>query len=456
MMDERMGGRLLRIAGQLSGAAMVLGLFAAWGCADGSGTGPVRASRTVSASDFAVAGSTGEGSLAPRVSVDDESVEVAAPATPGEVVVVMGRPGEAAHAPSRAVEGPERPPIVAGVAPLPERRYLVDQMVGQINGRPIYADAFFAPMDARLRREATRMQPREWMAMARRDIDAALIDRLRDELLLAEFESRLTEEQQQGLLSFVESIRRSLVSENYGAESLASERFLEVEGLTLDQKVDDLTKAQFVLAQLRNAIGSRVSVSQREIRQFYEQNYNEFNPKPTAVYRVLQVPDTEAERLVAVMQAFEQGVPFEDLVRSEGTWRRDEGGMRSIVLEDGTTAGVQLFAFDELNEPARRLQPGEMTERVSFRGSQWWIYLEKIDRPPRRSLYEAQLEIESALVKTRQIEEQNRYFAQLLERGSFSDIRQMSDRLLQFAADRYLIQPADAAARLSSQGANGK
>src|SRR5690606_38316882 len=89
-----------------------------------------------------------------------------------DVVVIVGSPERPASAPS-----PAPPTARPAVAPANER-LAVDQLVGQINGRPVFANEFFASMDARLRQEATRLSNREWFAMAKKDIEAELWNRL--------------------------------------------------------------------------------------------------------------------------------------------------------------------------------------------------------------------------------------------------------------------------------------
>ena len=136
-----------------------------------------------------------------------------------DVVVVTGAP----LVPANTATTSAKTPIF--------RELQVDQLVGQINGRPVYADEFFEPMDERLTREAERLNQRDFIAFARKEIEASLWDTLRDELLLSEFQGSLTNEQRLGVLAFIEEVRRDIVSGNLGSEALASQRLREAEGL---------------------------------------------------------------------------------------------------------------------------------------------------------------------------------------------------------------------------------
>lgn len=320
-----------------------------------------------------------------------------------------------------------------------ETRLLVDQLVGQINGRPVYADEFFEPMDERLRREAERLPPREWLSLARKEIESALWDTLRDELLLAEFETGLTAEQRQGLLAFVEDIRRDVVSGNLGSPELARQRLLDTEGLDLESKVKDVSQREFIAFQLRKAIGSRVNVAARDIERYYEQNLDEFAPPPTARFRIVRVPRSDPARVAEAESALGSGEDFASVAKRFSTWAPNAENRRDVEMTDRDFSRIELFAAESLNEAARALTPGGVTPRTDFGGDAWWIRLESIEEKPGKPLYEVQREIEQKIRAARVREEETRYFEQLFRRGSYSDVKQMTNRLFEFAAERYLI-----------------
>jgi len=357
-----------------------------------------------------------------------------------DVIVVTGAP---AMAPLR---GASTVSLGASSEAPPSERLLVDQMVGQINGRPVFADEFFRPMDARLRSEAQRLPPREWLAQTRRDIEAALFDKLRDDLLLAEFQSALTPEQKLGVLSFIQTVRDDLISGNLGSEGIANQRLLETEGLDLEAKVEDITQRQFILQQLRTAIGNRVQISYRDVQLYYEQNLDQFVPAPIARFILIRVPLDEPERIARVESDLSSGTPFDEVARAETTFRAPAGGVFPVTITDRVYATATLIALPQLNAALQKLEPGQQTPRIDEQGAAWWAMLADLEIPPGKSLYEAQLEIDNLLRGQRIREEETKYFAQLFERGSFSDFKEMGRRLLEFAAERYLIQERAGAA----------
>lgn len=383
----------------------------------------------VEASDFA--GEAAPATSQPRVTNDDtfETID-RAEALGGEDDTLLN------------VGPPERRAVDQTFASVEQRgSVVVDRLVGQINGRPLYASEFFEPMDTRFKREAERMEAREWLQMASKDIERALYDQLRDELLLAEFQSTLRPEERIGVLAFITSIREQVVSGNLGAESLANQRLLEREGRTLDEKIQDIADRQFIAEQLRREIGGRVNVSYREVRQYYERNRAEFNPPPVAMLTNVRVPARNAERIDRITSRLAAGDDFFDIVNDESERGRFFAQEYEAELKDAPYEEARLFGPDPLNNAARQLSPGETTPRIDFQGFAWWIHLDRFDQPEGKSLYEAQLEIEQKLLGERQNEELERYLTEIFGRGSFTDIREMQTRLLEFAALRYITDP---------------
>ncbi len=381
----------------------------------------------VTASDFAApigagAGETPHSKGPPRAVIDPLSAR----GGPADVIVLTGAPS----APSQ----PALPPSDA------DRKLLVDQLVGQINGRPVYANEFFAPMDERFRREAGRMKSREWLAFARKEIDAALWDKLRDDLLLAEFETGLSPEERQGLIAFVQDVRDDVVSGNLGSTELAQQRLLDTEGLDLEAKVEDLSQREFIAFQLKKSIGSRVNVAARDIELYFEQHEKDFAPAPVARFVILRVPKSDSDAIADAERALAAGEPFADLAKRLSTWRPEAGNLNEVEIENRDYATATLFGPAPLNDAAHALTPGQTSPRTDVGSDAYWIRLEALDQKPGKSLYDVQREIEEKIRGERIREEERRYFDQLFRRGSFSDVKMMSNRLFEFAAERYLIQ----------------
>ena len=301
-------------------------------------------------------------------------------------------------------------------------------------------------MDARLRADAARLPPNQWMNQTAQAIRSALRERMVQELLLAEFQASLTREQRQGLLAFVGSLRQRMIAENLGSESLASNRLQETEGLTLDQKIQQQRDTEIIRAQIMRAIGDRIYVSWREIELEYERNYEDYNPLPVARLRMIQISERNQERIEQAREALASGEPFETVATRYSDFRAGEGGLWTITVDREGYQNTRIFAPEELNTVAAGLSPGEVSDEFRWSGSVVWLKLDEIERPASRSLYDAQLEIHDRLRRLRIAEEESEYVIRLLGRSSITDMTEMLVQLVDIARQRYLQQPQPAPA----------
>lgn len=331
----------------------------------------------------------------------------------------------------------------------------VDALVGQINGRPLFASEFFAPMDARLRAEARRLPPRQWAQFAREEINRALRTRVVNELLLAEARASLTPEQRKGLLAFIENFRETLVSQNQGSEEIAERNLLEQEGATLDQKARELLDQELLRMQLRKALADQVQVSWREVEIEYERRKDEFQPPPTITLRMIRIPADDLERRRRVEEALAKGEPFEAVARRQSAWNPEGGGLYprdgALQLDAPSLAEANIFGPAPLNDAARSLSPGAWTGPIEFNGSLHWLYLERVERRS-VSLFDAQLQLYNELRNRRLQEAEQRYLEELISRGSLTNLARMEQRLLAFAIERYLLSPEASAQGAGSEG----
>ncbi len=320
----------------------------------------------------------------------------------------------------------------------PVRVILVDKMVGQINGDPIYAAQFFEELDARFRAEAQRMRPEEWLAFAQDEIARTLIGRIRDQLLLAEFYARLTEQQRQGILFFLEQMRGDVIAEAAGSAALADERARREEGLSLEQSVQRDLDKQLIVDVFRREVARGINVSWRDIERYYYENEERFVTPGRASLRLIRVPLGEKSELEAVEAAIAAGEPFEEIARNHSTFRSSAGGGLIVDLGDQAYTDVPVIALEEVNAAAHGLAEGEASPRIDAGRNAWWVKLEALREMEVRSLFEAQNEIQAAVYERRLREAELDYFGRLFNKASLDDIDLMQRRLLEFAAQRYL------------------
>lgn len=318
--------------------------------------------------------------------------------------------------------------------------YPIDALVGHINGRPLFASEFFEPMDARMRVEAGRMSQRQWLQFAQQQIQRALRDRIRDELLLAELEASLSPQEKVGLLAFVTQLRENILSENLGSSQVANRRLLEEEGVTLDEKILQERNRELIRMQLRRAIAGKTIVAWRDVRQAYERDSDRYNPPPVAHLRVIWTQANDEDTAIEITERFAAGEAFVEIAANPelNSYQVADGGATLVPLDPEGWDATQFFRPTELNDAAKSLEVGEVIGPIDWAGRKVWMTLELIEDNS-VSLYDAQLEIYQDLLAERFTEAQGQYFTTLISRGSLSDIAEMERRLFELAAERYLV-----------------
>ncbi len=311
---------------------------------------------------------------------------------------------------------------------------LIEAKLGDVNGRPIYADRFLEPLSGRLIAEARRMGRAEWMRFA-----AALIARdmrliLEDELLRAEALNELTPEMKAGLFGWVQSLRDDLISESYGSASLAAQSLAEDRGLSEEEYLREQEEQLLVRRALNDALFDRVQVSWRDIRQRYERERAQNRELPTARFRLLRVagPQDAAE----VARRLGEGESFESIASSSINVSGASSGGLQVIEFRWPYEDASFFGLDSLNALAQGLETGEYGGPIEIGSTPAWLYLEEINDPA-RSLYEAQLDILDELRNERFITERDRYMQRLQSRVNMESLIDLQMRLLEIAAERY-------------------
>ncbi len=337
----------------------------------------------------------------------------------------------------RAEPGPPPARIAAQTDPVPiSQPILVEAKVGDVNGKPIYASRFLAPMAERLRTEAAQRPRVEWQLFAKREIDRALAGFVEDELLRAEALASLSPAQKQGLFAFVERVQQELVAQNRGSREQASRRLFQEEGTTIEQFTAARRERELINFQLETAVNKRVSVTWRDIQQAYERNFEQFNSPPTFRFRLIRAFSDRPEDIEAIKTALAANTPFADVAALPANVN-DRANKGLVVKEvKGDPKKMEFFPNPTLDAAAKDVGVGEVVGPIDMGTSQAWITLEAIDQ---RSvpLYQAQLGIENVLRENRETVERARYIDRLKSRANISDPEETVTRLLDIATQRY-------------------
>lgn len=353
-----------------------------------------------------------------------------------------GAPGAGARPPAEA--GPSSPntgaPIDAGpgsnasqpsTQPSPGESYTMDAMVGQVNGRAIYAQTVLEPVTEQLQALGRQWSRPEFRDRAYALIRARIDQIVADALILGEAERDLNDRERMGLQAMVQRKREELLRQyGQGSVSLAEHTLIEETGKGLDQTLQEYREQVVVQRYLRQKLIPRINVSRRDVERYYNDHRAEFNPPTTRVVRLIRVQsEEEAKQIQAMLDA---GQPFEQVAQDKLNLNRPErGGLMDPVV------GEKVYENPELNNALLSLKVGQHAGPVPVGRGLGFLYLEKLEQPPQESLREAQLRIERLLREERYRELSAQYRRRLFQEGSYNDIDQMAADLTEVAIARF-------------------
>jgi hypothetical protein len=336
------------------------------------------------------------------------------------------------------------------VAVAPEAPVLIDELVGEISGKPIFVNEFLEPLSGRLRQIPVEWAKvhggkaptqAEWRSAATEHIWLELILLVRSELISAESyrDSKIPEQNFQRWLDYMRSSEIS----KFGGSAAATDRSVEERGLTTDQFLKNL-QDETVLNMYKRKVAAGITISPRDIERRYKRDYEVYNPKPTVHFRWIRIDATDTEAVARVTEGLARGEPFEELARDEAnTFWPERGGQQEPRPIDGKLVNAKLVQDDVLNAALVSLEPGQVAgpiERASGDTKQIsWLKLESVHQVS-QSLYDAQAQIERELF----LEEFDRRMAQVFERQreragiSDAQLDQIGRRLLRVAEERYM------------------
>ncbi|MFN0134196.1 MAG: hypothetical protein ACKVW3_16910 [Phycisphaerales bacterium] len=331
---------------------------------------------------------------------------------------------------------------------------LIDEKVGEINGRPVWAGEVFDVIGptlanaARNAKAAAAADPRraqavrtEWEDQAFGTIASYLRRIIEDELLSSEARAGLKPQEKQGLKSILDNLVENQRRQAGGRA--AAERELREANVTRQDLVRDRETKILIYWETERAIRSRARVSWKDVQIYYERNRDAYNPKPKATFRMIRVGAENADAVTAALAA---GRPFEEVARQpQNRARRAEGGLLSPIEFEGEYAKAEFFdsALAPLNEAARGLSPGQRTTTpVAVGDDRAWLLLERIDARSRPlSDGDVQLEIIGLLTKEAEERERGRHVSRLARQASLQDPNDIARRLLEMAIERYWSAP---------------
>ena len=350
------------------------------------------------------------------------------------VPTVDAPPDEVAEVEKLAARAPR--PRIEAAAPPTGTAYTIDAMVGQVNGRAIYARSVFEPLADQLTALGRTLDTPTFRRRASELIAGRLDQLITDALIISEATRDLSEGERYGLRIMLQRHREDLLREwGNGSLAVAEDRLRAETGKGVDETLDAYRQQQLVRRYLMQQLLPRINVTRRDVERYYEENLSVYQPPTKRTIRMIKVDRTSAA--AQVTKALEEGRAFKDVAGAvPNQYRPEDGGLwPEPIIGDGGMEGA-------LGDAIKDLPVGEHRGPIRVGDASWWVYIDSEDKGQSRPLRDVQLDIERELRQNRFRYLSQRYRKRLYDEGSYDEVAKMTRVLLDVAESRYTAPPS--------------
>ena len=318
----------------------------------------------------------------------------------------------------------------------PGEKWTIESLIGQINGRPVYAGKFMTSIEDRILRIVAENPP----GSAQRLIEKLIQDRfqqyINNELIISEAEGMLSPEMQAGIFAWIQSIQEQTVAGNGGNRTSASQSIEDQFGMNMEQYLKEKRDEALASDLLRRRVEPRTIVSWRDVERQYSMLEKEFNPEPRITIGRIRLQVSDQLEIQNVQERFKRGETFAQVATALNV--PDGGKWQQYPLPKNGLAGLELA--DDIKKILLAVENGQVTEELRKGSTATWYCVTNVQEQATRSIFESALQrsIRRGLKEQRGAYERNRYLASLRDRWVTNDIDQMTKRLIVIAWERYL------------------
>jgi len=317
----------------------------------------------------------------------------------------------------------------------PGEPVVVDSLIGQVNGRPVYADEVLGPIADQLRAEYERMAWQEFQGVMEQLVMQRLQEVVLNELFLAEARASMTQQQQHGLLAFMRTIEQDLVGKSGGVQSRAQREVMAEEGRTIEEYLKLQEERVLIETLMNERVTPFAVVSWHDVQREYAKRRSEFQPAATILVGRIRLRTKDAETITAVQQRLDAGESFTEVAADVGM--ADRGVWERYVLPATGIEGLEIA--DAYKPVLKKLSVGGVSPPLE-RGiwTMWFSLLER-SQSPQRSLFDSdvQQQLQQELYGRAIAQAQAKFINDVLQRGIYEEISMMHRRALAIAATRF-------------------
>lgn len=317
--------------------------------------------------------------------------------------------------------------------------FIMDAMVGQVNGQAIYASEIFkTDLDNALSVIANQVRNRklthiQFTEKARGLIHNELMALVRKKIMYAAALRELPPTSGRAIDAYVDQKEQEYIRKfGNGSKTAAEKNYLEKEGRTLEKEMSVFRHNVTVNEFIKKHITSKIHVSKKDIRLFYARNKKMFQKREKIKINLIR--SVKPDDILTINKQLKEGISYLEIAKSQlNSFNRDSAGEL-----DGLPSNLDnvLIEIKKLENTI-----GKYTAPVEDKNATWWAYISEYDFSPEQSLDQVQLWINNRL---RQMQ-YNKYNAEkrneLFEKSKIKEeIPIMRNNLLNIARSRYLPQ----------------
>lgn len=325
----------------------------------------------------------------------------------------------------------------------PGESVVVDSLVGQVNGRPLYADEVLGPIADQLNAEYLRLVEEtsspQWEQFQRiliKLVASQLQDLVLNELYLSEARASLTAQEKTGLMAFMENLREELVGERGGVFGEAEQQIMREEGLNWEEYLKMQEDQLLIRTLMQEKIQPNIVMSWKDVERLYNARKDQFQPDPSVTLGRIRVRTTGGEEKIQTIKAmFKAGDTFEVVAAWAGA--PDEGVWDTFKMEEGGISTIEVADFYKSH--LEGLEPGDVSDSFERGSYTIWVSVVKIDRPERRDLYDPAVQsmLQGELMNRKMTNARQDFIQGLLKSGIYDNLSDMQMRVIAIALSRY-------------------
>ena len=338
----------------------------------------------------------------------------------------------------------------------------VEQLIGKVNGRPIYANSVLEPVEdkiqAVLRRE--NMTQTEFTDYVIVELYKQVRELVKRDLLLSEANSGMSPELAYGLFAVIGQMRKDLASTQGGSKSQMRQLAKEQEDESVDTFLES-NKEQLLIDKIyREKVWPNVNVTWRDIQRAFEKVYIEeiassVEVSDSRIEEILvglkslpleAIPaangsivlgrirlDIDDPRVETVKSMLDEDRPFSEVASEVGI---EHGGIwETYVLKKGGLSALDLSQVVK-DGLIQSQESNHLFSRTTSKSVFWFAVLE-INEPI--SLYnkDIQIAVRNQLRSQQFYLEENRFLESIWSENGMLEVEDMAARVAKVAIQRY-------------------